>query len=306
MKNLKKSLVLLFAVFIASYAIDKILYFAISTVSEDVFTGQAIGKLNQFFLVKDKVDILVLGSSRANHHIDVKLISENGFNIGADGTKIAYLNALTKTLPINKKQKLIVNIDAKNLFSKYYDGSDVNALNTRYHKSAVISENIDALGKSNPLRKIYWLIDYNTVLLGIVTNYIKPKYDYKTYFGYDPISLTDTQKKIRTKILSQIKKTDCSKIDITVNQLSEKLIIDLNQFCLDNSKDLIVVTTPLFNDTCKEDNKIMSDFFKNLNIKYIDYSDFFIKDNNIDLWKDETHLTKLGAGIFTKALKKSI
>ena len=104
--------------------------------------------------------------------------------------------------------------------------------------------------------------------------------------------MTDTQKKIRTKILSQIKKTDCSKIDITVNQLSEKLIIDLNQFCLDNSKDLIVVTTPLFNDTCKEDNKIMSDFF--------------IKDNNIDLWKDETHLTKLGAGIFTKALKKSI
>ena len=81
-------LIVLFIAF--SYIVDKIVYFTLNKISDKVFTGQSVGKLNHYLQVKDNIDFVVFGSSRANHNVNPIEISNNSFNMGVDGQMIAY------------------------------------------------------------------------------------------------------------------------------------------------------------------------------------------------------------------------
>lgn len=75
---------------LVSYVMDKVVYFGIRQIESKVYTGQSVGKFNQYLSIKDSLNFIVFGSSRANHHINPSLISENGYNMGMDGQKIAF------------------------------------------------------------------------------------------------------------------------------------------------------------------------------------------------------------------------
>src|SRR5690606_565917 len=86
------------------YALDKVLFWSLNKISDRVFTGQGIGKLNHYLAVKDSADVLIYGSSRANRHFVVDSISPHAFNIGMDGRKVAYPTVLVHLLETDKKQ----------------------------------------------------------------------------------------------------------------------------------------------------------------------------------------------------------
>ena len=88
-KTTKKLIKIVLLVLVISYTLDKLIFFGLNTISDKVMTGQSIGKLNQFLSVKDSVDILVFGNSRANHHVDMNLFGKKSYNMGMDGTGIS-------------------------------------------------------------------------------------------------------------------------------------------------------------------------------------------------------------------------
>jgi len=303
--NLKHIIKTFALILLITFIIDKIVFFALNTISDKVYTGQSIGKLNHFLKIKDSVDFIVFGSSRANHNIDPIKISKKSFNMGMDGRKLAYPATLIKLLPKGKKQVILLHIDTENAFSKDYSGNDILALSSKYNRNKIIKNEIDKLNQSNIIQKFYWSLSYNNGVLGIIKNFLKPNYDFKTYFGYDPIYVTQNQKNIFKNILTKEISEKCNE-NFSLNNIYDNSLNEIKFFCEENNKTIIFFTSPKFNDICKNDNIKLNEVMKNKKIKYYDFTDYF-KDNNLfEYWKDKEHLSNKGADIFTNSIKKII
>ena len=288
---------------ITSIFLDRLVYISLNKVSDKVYSGQNIGKLNQFLLVKDSLDFVVFGSSRANHHINPKDFSPNGFNMGMDGRKIAYSATLLKMLP-NKEQVVLFHIDPSNVFKEDYSGDDLDALNTKYFRNPIIRAEIDKHVDINGFQLIYHSLVYNNRVLGIIKNIFLPKYNYKEYDGYDPIHVSETQKKIFLKILDKNEHNNNAKSRFTINQVYESYLNEMKEYCKLNNKKLIFFTAPTYDDRIKTDNKALSDLMKEKGFTYYDFTNHFNISNNISYWKDRTHLSDIGANLFSKYFSK--
>ena len=299
--NLLYVLKVLGLVLVMSFVVDKIIFFAFNQISDKVYTGQSIGKLNHFLKLKDSLDWIVLGSSRANHNVDPSRLAPNSFNMGIDGRQISYCAALIKMLPTDKHQTLLLQVDPLSAVSKSYDGSDLRALCTKYNRNKAIKTEIDRMGQNNPFQRFFWSLSYNGMIMGILKNYFRPGYNYHTYKGYDPIYPTDQQQKIFQTVLARKKNMDCGLP--AINPIYIDALRDVAVYCKKNNKKLIVYSSPEYADVCKQDDVLLNDLMKGLGIEYHNMTDYFRNNNNIKYWKDETHLSHTGAMLFTDALK---
>ena len=302
----------LLAIFIVSILVDRVVFLGFNKISDRVFSGQTVGKLNQYLKIKDSLEIIVYGNSRANHHINIAKINKNSFNTGLDGTSIAYSGTLIKLLSNKKKQIILLHIEPENVFNKNYSGNDIKFLKIKYNRNSTIKEEIDKIEQNNFFQNFYYSLSYNGIFLGIIKNYFKPNYDYKTYFGYDPIYVNKNQKEIFKKIVNEKKITDdvssqrvfeMCKNDLEINKIYSDYINELKDFCLTNNKKLIIFTSPYFFENCKIYNEKLKKILKTKKIDYYDFSDLFKKNNQLKFWKDSSHLSSLGAEIFTEEIK---
>ena len=130
----------LLAIFIVSILVDRVVFFGFNKIGDRVYSGQTLGKLNQYLKIKDSLEIIVFGSSRANHHINTIKINKNSFNMGVDGTSIAYSGTLIKLLSNKKKQIILLHIEPENVFEKNYSGNDIKFLNIKYNRDFTIKK----------------------------------------------------------------------------------------------------------------------------------------------------------------------
>ncbi|HMT00080.1 MAG TPA: hypothetical protein PKA12_15105 [Saprospiraceae bacterium] len=302
--NLLYLLKVLGLVLVMSYVVDKIIFLAFNQISDKVYTGQSIGKLNQFLKLKDSLDWIVLGSSRANHTIDPSQLTPRSYNMGLDGRQIAYSAALIKLLPTQKDQTILLQVDPLSAVSPAYDGSDLKALNTKYNRNETIRTEINRMGQDNRFQLFFWSLSYNGMVMGILKNYLRPGYDHHTYLGYDPIYPTDQQQKIFQTILNRKKEVPCG--SPTINPIYQKTLEELAIYCKNHRKKLIVFSSPEYADRCKDDDVLLDNLMQNLGIKYYNMTDFFKRNNDLKNWKDETHLSHKGASQFTIAFRKKL
>ncbi len=300
---LKKTFQTLALILLFSYILDKAVYFSLNFLGEKVFSGHAIGKLNQYLLQKDSLELVVFGTSRANHHIDVSMFDKKSFNIGTDGTSIGYSATLIRQLPDNKPQYVLWHLDPNKIFDLNYSGDDLGALNTKYHTIDMVKREIKKSNQNNPLQDFYWSLDYNGKALSIIKNYIKPSYNYMEYNGYDPLIVRESQKKMVKKTLKIKRDKDCA-TNFEINKLIREQIVNVKEFCVKNNKKLITFTSPEYFDFCPEDNEALKEVMKEIGITYYDYNDYFKNNNSIDYWKDRTHLSAKGATLFTQEIKR--
>lgn len=288
------------------FLFDKLVYFGINSISQNVYTGQSGGKINQFFLQKDNLDLIVFGNSRASHHIKTQSFNQKSFNIGVDGTKIAYSATLIKTTPKNVNQTFLVHISPYNAFDKEYYGEDIGSLKLFYHQNKIIKNEINLLGQNSFLNNLFWSQTYNGSLLGILKNYVKPQYDYTKYYGYDPLEISDDQKNKFKQILDKWTPRNCNNNNSIINPIYLKYIDEIKAFCDLNNKKLIFYTSPIYRDDCKNDDMALSKILRDKNITYWNLSDFFKNEQSIENWKDNTHLSSQGAEIFTYEISRRL
>ncbi|MFD2823592.1 hypothetical protein ACFS5M_07920 [Lacinutrix iliipiscaria] len=296
---------LLAIILVLSYVLDKVIYYSLNKVSDTVYTGQAIGKLNHYLSVKDTTQVIAFGSSRANHHIDVRKLSKSSFNVGVDGKFIAYSSTLIKLLPKNKKQQIILHIDPNVAFRKHYNRSEIKTLMVKYHRSPIIKKELKKAEQENPLQEFYWSIDYNGLVLGILKNAVFPKYDHTNYSGYDPLHIGENDKEIFKKILERRDPLDCGE-NIKMNDLYLSYLKEIKTFCDENNKNLILITSPLYVDDCPEDNLELAQILSELNITYYDYTNYFKDNNALEYWKDLSHMSDVAANQFSETLSKDL
>lgn len=302
---MKKALKLIVIILLLTYGIDKIVYIVLNTISDKVMTGQSIGKLNQFLSQKDTLTLISFGTSRSNHHIDVRQLNASSYNMGMDGSAIAYAATLIQTLPEDKAQIVILNIDPNKVFIDDYEPTDIKGLITKYNRNETIKLSIDEAQQNNSLQYVLWSLDYNGKSIGIVKNYISPKYDQTTYYGFDPLVISEEQtEQFKTSLEIDIP-YDCDEQQ-EINPLVWKYINTINTFCKANNKTLIMLSTPTYKPVCKVQYEKLENALRTNGIFYNDYSSFFEQNNSFSYWKDKTHMSSKGAQLFTQYLKQDL
>ena len=292
---------ILFCIIVSTILVDKIVYFSLTKISNQVLSGESIGKLNQFLQIKDKVEFLIFGSSRARNHINPQLISNSSFNMGMGATHIAYANTLIKLLN-DKEQLILIHIDPLHAFDAKYSANDINRLKIKYNQNKIIKAEIDKINSYN-FNKIYWSLDYNGLVLGILKNYFKPSYNHYNFFGY--VSLNQRTEVELNKLMNNSLEEECDKI-FTLNNYYEKYLKDLKDISKKQNKSIVFFTSPLFIDYCKEDNLMFEKVMEEMNFQYYDFTDIFQKESNLLYWYDKAHLSNVGAKEFTEIIHQAI
>jgi len=304
--NLLHIIKILGLIVLLSFVIDKIVYFTITKISENVYSGQAIGKLNQYLQIKDTTKTIVFGNSRANHHIDIRKLTRSSYNMGMDGKFIAHSAILIKLLPKNTAQNVLLHVEPNVAFRPTYRIDEIKSLMVKYHTNDIIKEELTKMNQNNVFQKFFWCIDYNGSVLGILKNAVFPKYNPKGYYGYDPMPLSKTDAEMFKKILARNDMDSSCRDDLKINEIYLRYLKEIIAFCKENNKNLIAITSPLYTDECLDDNAIIAEILKENNIKYYDYTHFFENNNELKYWIDYAHLTDVGAEKFSEALSKEI
>jgi len=295
-------------IIVLSFIVDKIVYFTVTKISDNVFSGQAVGKLNQYLTIKDTTKTIVFGSSRANHHIDIRKLTQSSYNIGIDGKFVAYSSILIKLLPKDKAQNIILHLDPNVGFRPQYSREEIKSLMVKYHRNDIIKDELIKAEKNTVFQKFYWCIDYNGSVLGILKNAVFPKYNSDGYYGFDPLVLTQTEIDVFQKLLARNDQISTCRDEVKINQTYLSYLEEIIAFCKANNKNLIAITSPIYDDNCPDDNAIMASILKDNGIEYYDYTNFFKDDHDHDLkyWRDYAHLSDVGAEIFSEALSKDL
>jgi hypothetical protein len=300
---MKKSIKLFLLLILLFFAADRLVYSGIRSLDNKVFTGQS-GKVNQFLSLKDSVNLLVFGSSRALHHLDPKVLDTLSYNMGVDATRIGYSAALISSL--NKKEQIIlVHIDPSTIYNSEYNGDDILGLLNMAERNENISNFIsEVFPEEIYLSKIFNCYVYNGKVLGLLKNYLLTSYNYKDYSGYDPITPSQEQKQIFKKLIDKTNFSEFkyNSISNLPNPLVDKFISKIKEKCQTNKSKLVFFTSPSLKKN--EDNLRLKtkEYFKTKGILYYDYSEF-IDITNLDNWKDFTHLSEKGANVFSKEMR---
>ncbi|GAB5472904.1 MAG: hypothetical protein Mars2KO_10030 [Maribacter sp.] len=289
---------------VITFSIDNFIYHSFNVISDKVLSGSDIGKLNHYLKIRNDLDLIIYGNSRAKNHVDPQKLADKSFNIGVAARKIAYSATLIKVLPLKKEQTVLLHIDIETAFDVHYDGADIKALTSKYNRNKIIHDEIIYLSQNNKLQNIFKSLSYNGSILRILKNYLSPRYNYKNYHGYDPIKVNEDQRKRFQLILNrEAVENKCQK-NFTLNPIYEHYLDEIQEFCNQNNKSLILFTSPMFEDFCKEDNLRFSEILEERNLNYYDMTDLFKENNKIEYWKDRIHLSTKGAKLFTAEMKK--
>ncbi|WP_298555624.1 hypothetical protein [uncultured Algibacter sp.] len=305
---MKKSIKLFSLISLLFFAADRIVYNTISSIDKQVFTGQTGGKVNQFLTLKDSVNLLVFGNSRASHHLDTKLLDSISYNAGADGSRIGYSTALVSVLE-KKEQTILVHIDHWDIYDSEYKGKDVLSFLSLASKNEDISRFISEIHpKEIYTSKIFNCYVYNGKFLSLLKNYFSPKYDVNHYYGYDPLTPNQEQKEIFKKLID---KTDfknfnySDSISILPNPIVDSFIEKIKVKCKKNNSKLVFFTSPTLKNNQEGLLLKTKEYFNSKGVIYYDYSKF-IDISDVSNWQDFTHMSEKGANLFTKKIKEDI
>lgn len=305
---MKKSIQLLLLLSVVFIITDRVVGYGLKKLDEKVFTGQGVGKVNQFLTLKDSVDLLVFGSSRAVHHVDNMLLSPSSYNVGIDGTKIFHSAVLISTLR-KKGQNILVHIDHNRLYDSKYNGEDLLGLKNLIPRNKDVKENIYRFFPEEIiLSKVSNSYIYNGKVLGMFKNYFAPSYNYVNYHGYDPLTPSEEQKLIFQKLMNENKRPFFKKGDLdlkTPNPKIDDFIDIIKDVSQKNNSNLIFFTSPNLKTIDKGFRDKTKSYFESKGLIYYDYSNF-IDSKDINCWKDFTHMSHKGAIKFTKELKKHL
>jgi len=252
-----------------------------------------------------KADVIILGSSRANHHyhseVFEKRLKMTCYNAGRDGNSLFYHYAVLKGILTRYSPKIVI-LDF--IYGEFRaDQSDYEKLSILlpyYKNHPEIRSIVDLQGYKVKLKIISSIYPFNSSLLTILignTEYNKKrKEDVKGY-----IPLQKVWKEPLKKDIESIKryKTDSIKVNIF-----KSLIED----CKKAKVKLFVICSPIFVKYDNQDQSVQlaKDIANHENIVFLDFSQASIFLQNPSYFQDPGHLNDDGAKVFSNMLIDSI
>jgi hypothetical protein len=294
---LRRILIFLMMIFVADQAIGGLLKF--------YYFKQSSGALYRatYSIEKTRAEVLVFGSSRANHHyypsLFVKRLNCTFYNTGRDATSILYDLAVFKAVLTRYKPKMVILDLNREAFLKDEISYDkLSDLLPYYSKHPEIRRIVDLKGNFEKLKLASAIYPYNSDIITIAAGNLEfNKLRKGDISGYVPI-----YRVWRTPLA-----TDSAKqYQIDNNKLNafKEIIHD----CKLSGIKLIIVCSPYFAHFPAKDRSLLlaKKISQDQNITFYDYSmdNYFL--HHQQLFGDTFHLNNTGAVMFTNRLIDSI
>jgi len=245
-------------------------------------------------------EILILGSSRAVHHYNSNIFSTNlkkaCYNAGFGGQGLFLNYALLKESIERHPPKVVILDVAPNILDDKESYSKLNLLLPYYKKYPSFKEIIQLNPKFSKLELVSNLYIYNSILYDVTRNFLLKEKE--SNFGFEPLEGMLNQNNFKPFHLEN-DEIDSNKI-IYLNK-----IIDLCKF---NNIRLIGVVSPTYLKFDKKNRIInrLKFIFNENKMKFYDYSAYSKLYQKNEFFKDQLHLNKIGADIFSRDLVEKI
>jgi len=291
----------------------KLLIFSIIVLSVDFLIGKCLRLLyfnetnglharTTYNLEKSREDVIILGSSRANHHYDSRILEEkfhlSSYNGGRDGNFLLFNIAQAKIILSRYTPKIII-IDLKidDLFWNSQELDRLSSLLPYYRKNLIIKDIIFMRGWTERIKLLSNIYPFNSEIVTIAAGnfeFNRKRNNNNDIRGFVPLNsvINDTLSIYNY----ELKDLDFVKI---------KLLQTLLKECKQKKVKVCLVTSPYFlkigNSTLFENT--IHNYFGN--VKYIS----FLNDarfNDRKLFADKFHLNNRGSSLFTNILVDSL
>ena len=307
---MKKIIIQIAAIFFMVLIFDRLVSFIFSKyIFEKTMTGEGGGELNYLLAKKRNADYIILGSSRAKHHIDpekLTAINGAGYNAGINGVgTILHSNIVLDILQHeNFKPKIILlQIDAVNFADEYFENYlyGLNSLYPYYKKSQLLQYALKELPLEERLKLNFEMYKFNGKVSNICLNYFKQNSNTENN-GFDPLHNTmDTVNLLELPF---------PKFTFSPQKLS--MLSNIIKNCDQKSIKLFVIFPPYYKNVNyrKDDVDFLKNYIKNISaaINIIDMGNVTnLPDlQNAQNWKDIGHLNNIGAAKFSSYFNDSL
>lgn len=273
-------------------------------------SGERGGVING--ALKQNPQVLVLGSSRAKHHVMPAILgarlSASVFNAGIDGHDFLYAIMLLDlwTRSHAPPKVILLHIDPYSLSYSKHELDRVNVFSGYFGESERIRNIILMRGKYEWLKYLSSSYRFNGKVLPIIKNVVKGSDD--TLDGYVP--LEGSLESGAIPFLHPSK--HANEYSDPLWDLKLSYLIDIARYCKANGTRFILFHSPRF----QEDPTALAEWWKRLaamqlseaGVEFLDLaeqSQYLVTDRS-DLFKDRTHLNVRGAEIFSRLLADEV
>ncbi len=275
------------------FGVDKL----IGVAMNDAITHAKNGSLYEmnYKLFEAKPAIVILGSSRANHHYNTSLIEKKfgvkTINYGQDGSDVAFYYIILKTLVETHKPSLVI-LDIKP--NEFADFPNYNQLSTLYpiiDKISVSDEDLKNISKYEKWKLKSNSYRFNNNFIEQINSMHGKKEDTASISGYLPLPVK--------KVVLQKQNIDEPAFNADIYSYFLKIIA----LCKNENIKLVVCISPYYNNvvfekTVEETQKACNEN----NLQFINYLNNQLIDFPDSLFADEAHLNYEGADRFTNNL----
>lgn len=250
-----------------------------------------------YSLEKTTADVLVFGSSRANHHyhpeVFEKGLNSSYYNVGRDGNFIFYHSAILKGVLKRFSPKTIILDFVGEEFRQNQDSYDrLSSLLPYYKNHPEIRPIVELKSKFEKIKMRSTIYPYNSLMFTIAvgnTDFNKTRRaDVK---GYVPLS----------KTWNNPIQIDSIRSEYEIDSLKVKAYDSFIRDCLKSKISLYIICSPYFVKSKFADPSILlgQEIAKKYNVKFFDYSNDSIFISNPAFFADKAHLNDRGAKAFS-------
>ena len=257
-----------------------------------------------YSMTKTNADVLIFGSSRANHHYHPEVFEQNlkmsCYNTGRDGLGIVYNYALLKAILGRYIPKIVIldlNSDEFHKSKGNYD--KLSVLLPYYHSYPEIRKLVDLKSKFEKFKMLSHIYPYNSTLSYIILG--NTKYNQKRrneINGYVPL-MTEW-----TGSLETVSNYDNYELDPDIILLYEAFIRD----CCNAKIKTYIIHSPYYAKINYLDKSIEigQKIAKKYNVPFYDFSNDTAFLNHPKLFSDLSHLNNEGAIKFSKIVLEDV
>lgn len=296
---MKKFLINITVFFVAVVVVDIIFGYCCDYMCEQSKSGDQ-RKVN--YAVREcTADMLIMGSSRANHHYNPQILSDSlgvtVYNLGIDGSGVILMGGFYKLMVKRYIPKYIIyELTPSFDFNKY--AGDAN--NTRYlsqlkpyYREEALAQMFDDIDVLERLKLKSGLYRYNTSCLNLFRSYVSAE-DRVGDDGYR--SLQGVMKDYKP-----------FKIDVEdLDSLKVKYLRQLIYDCKSNGTKLFFVVSPRFGATTSIEYMPGFEICKQNGCEILDYYSDQRFVTKKEYFKDSYHMNEEGANAFTRQISIDI
>ena len=261
------------------------------------------GMLTEYTMWKVDADVIIIGSSEAQHSYIPSLLEErlgmSVYNCGKEGCYFYYENAMINGILDRYNPKMIIWAIGPNYLNEptEEDKGNLSQLNPFYKENEFCRQALKTKSKYEPVKLVSSSYTYNSRLFPYLYKIFMPDYQYE-YGGYAPLYECQKNIEIKERIWNDsYDESICFVFDQTIER------------CLDNGVQIVFVFTPRLEIENHEDltsYRSLIETKKKYNLCLIEDLYHSEKLMTPELFKDNPHLNHEGAKLFTSMLADEI